>query len=52
MFGGRYTFAPEAEGGVLVMAEDKSLCHSRLALLQAIVALADGVADFSLMEGF
>ncbi len=45
-------FAPEAEGGVLVMAEDKSLRHSRLALLQAIVALADGVADFSLMEGF
>ena len=42
----------EAEGGVLVMAEDKALRKNRLALLQAIVALADGVADFSQMEGF
>jgi glycyl-tRNA synthetase len=45
-------FAPEVEGGVLVMAEDKALRKNRLALLQAIVALADGVADFSQMEGF
>jgi glycyl-tRNA synthetase len=45
-------FAPEVEGGVLVMAEDRALRENRLALLQAIVALADGVADFSQMEGF
>jgi len=37
---------------VLVMAEDEQLRRSRLALLQRIVALADGVADFSVVEGF
>jgi glycyl-tRNA synthetase beta subunit len=37
---------------VLVMAEDEKLKRNRLALLQRIAALADGVADFSRLEGF
>ncbi len=37
---------------VLVMAEDESLRYNRLGLLQRIAALADGVADFSRLEGF
>jgi glycyl-tRNA synthetase len=37
---------------VLVMAEDEALRKSRLALLQRIVALAEGIADFSMLEGF
>jgi glycyl-tRNA synthetase len=37
---------------VLVMAEEKELRENRLALLQRIVSLADGVADLSVMEGF
>ena len=37
---------------VLVMAEDEALRNNRLALLQRIAALADGVADFSRLEGF
>jgi glycyl-tRNA synthetase len=37
---------------VLVMAEDKSLRENRLGLLQRIVALADGIADLSKLEGF
>jgi glycyl-tRNA synthetase len=37
---------------VLVMAEDEQLRRSRLALLQRIAALADGVADLSKLEGF
>ncbi|KPL82456.1 hypothetical protein SE15_09895 [Thermanaerothrix daxensis] len=37
---------------VLVMAEDAGLRANRLGLLQRIVALADGVADFSKLEGF
>ncbi len=37
---------------VLVMAEDENLRRNRLGLLQHIVALADGVADFSKLEGF
>ncbi len=37
---------------VLVMAEDPALRANRLGLLQRIVALADGVADFSKLEGF
>jgi len=37
---------------VLVMADDAVLRQNRLALLQRIVALADGVADFSRLEGF
>ncbi len=37
---------------VLVMAEDETLRRNRLGLLQRIAALADGVADFSKMEGF
>ena len=45
-------FATEQEGGVLVMHEDKTLRENRLALLQHIVALASGVADFSQLEGF
>ncbi len=39
-------------GGVLVMADDENVRHNRLALLQGIVHLADGVADFSKLEGF
>ncbi|MBN1122914.1 MAG: glycine--tRNA ligase subunit beta [Anaerolineae bacterium] len=45
-------FAPAEEGGVLVMHEDAAIRENRLALLQNIAALADGVADFSQMEGF
>ncbi len=37
---------------VLVMTEDDKLRENRLALLQRIVALADGVADMSKLEGF
>jgi glycyl-tRNA synthetase len=37
---------------VLVMAEEEELRRNRLALLQRIAALADGVADMSRLEGF
>jgi glycyl-tRNA synthetase len=37
---------------VLVMAEDEKVQKNRLALLQRIAALAEGVADFSKLEGF
>ena len=37
---------------VLVMAEDEAIRHNRLALMQRITALADGVADLSYLEGF
>jgi glycyl-tRNA synthetase len=37
---------------VLVMAEDAKLKNNRLGILQRIVRLADGVADFSKLEGF
>ncbi len=40
------------ETGVLVMAEDPALRENRLALLQHIVALAEGIVDLSRMEGF
>jgi len=37
---------------VMVMAEDKAIRENRLALLQRIVHLADGVADLSRLESF
>ena len=37
---------------VLVMAEDETVRKNRLGLVQAIAALADGVADMSRLEGF
>jgi glycyl-tRNA synthetase len=37
---------------VLVMAEDVGVRKNRLALLQRLAALADGVADMSRLEGF
>ena len=37
---------------VLVMAEDAALRQARLALVQQIAALPDGVADLSCLEGF
>ncbi len=37
---------------VLVMAEDESLRQARLALLQRIARLADGIVDLSRLEGF
>ena len=37
---------------VLVMAEDQHVRQNRLGLLQRIAALANGVADFSRLEGF
>jgi len=37
---------------VLVMTEEAALRNNRLALLQRVVALAAGVADFSKLEGF
>jgi glycyl-tRNA synthetase len=40
------------ESGVLVMAEDQALRENRLAQLQHIAALADGIIDLSRLEGF
>ncbi len=40
------------ESGVLVMDEDKSLRENRLAQLQHIAALAEGIVDLSRLEGF
>jgi glycyl-tRNA synthetase len=37
---------------VLVMSEDERLRENRLALMQRIVNLADGIADLSKLEGF
>lgn len=37
---------------VLVMAEDETVRANRLGLVQRIAALAEGVADFSKIEGF
>jgi glycyl-tRNA synthetase len=37
---------------VLVMAEDASIRANRLALVQHIVSMAEGVCDFSRLEGF
>lgn len=37
---------------VLVMAEDRELQENRLALLQRIAALSEGVADLGKLEGF
>ena len=37
---------------VLVMAEDAQVRHNRLGLLARLAALADGVVDFSRLEGF
>ena len=40
------------ESGVLVMVEDRDLRENRLAQLQAIAALAEGIVDLSRLEGF
>jgi glycyl-tRNA synthetase len=40
------------ESGVLVMDEDQSLRENRLAQLQHIAALAEGIVDLSRLEGF
>ncbi|MBN1812199.1 MAG: glycine--tRNA ligase subunit beta, partial [Anaerolineae bacterium] len=40
------------ESGVLVMDEDVSLRENRLAQLQHIAALAEGIVDLSRLEGF
>ena len=40
------------ESGVLVMAEEQVLQENRLAQLQHIAALADGIVDLSRLEGF
>ncbi|HEY3343824.1 MAG TPA: glycine--tRNA ligase subunit beta [Anaerolineaceae bacterium] len=37
---------------VLVMAEDPAIRSNRLGMLQRIAAMADGVADLSVLEGF
>jgi glycyl-tRNA synthetase len=37
---------------VLVMDEDEAVRQNRLALLQRVAALADGIADLSQLEGF
>jgi glycyl-tRNA synthetase len=37
---------------VLVMVEDETVRHNRLALLQRVSALSDGVVDLSFLEGF
>lgn len=38
--------------GVLVMTENQAQRENRLGLLQRVASLADGVADFSRLEGF
>jgi glycyl-tRNA synthetase len=40
------------ESGVMVMAEDQGLRENRLAQLQHIATLADGIVDLSRLEGF
>jgi len=40
------------ESGVLVMAADEAIRKNRLAQLQHIAALADGIVDLSRLEGF
>jgi glycyl-tRNA synthetase len=40
------------ESGVLVMTEDDAIRKNRLAQLQHIAALADGIVDLSRLEGF
>ncbi len=40
------------ESGVLVMAEERALRENRLAQLQHIAALAEGIVDLSRLEGF
>ncbi len=45
-------FAPAEGGGVLVMHPDRAIRENRLALLQHIVALAEGIVDLSQLEGF
>ena len=40
------------ESGVLVMAEDRALRENRLAQLQHIATLAEGIVDLSRLEGF
>jgi glycyl-tRNA synthetase beta subunit len=40
------------ESGVLVMAEEQALRENRLAQLQHIAALAEGIVDLSRLEGF
>jgi glycyl-tRNA synthetase len=40
------------ESGVLVMDEDRALRENRLAQLQHVAALADGIVDLSRLEGF
>jgi len=37
---------------VMVMVEDEKVRDNRLALLQRVAALAEGVADMSKLEGF
>ncbi|MCJ7737846.1 MAG: glycine--tRNA ligase subunit beta, partial [Anaerolineae bacterium] len=46
---GRYF---ERDSGVMVMADDRALRENRLAQLQHIAALADGIAALSRLEGF
>jgi len=38
--------------GVLVMDDDEAVRQNRVALVQRVVALADGLADLSFLEGF
>jgi len=40
------------ESGVMVMADDKALRENRLALLQGVASLADGIVDLSRLQGF
>ena len=40
------------ESGVMVMAEDRALRENRLAQLQHVAALAEGIVDLSRLEGF
>ena len=37
---------------VMVMADDEAIRENRLALLQRVAQLADGIVDLSKLEGF
>jgi glycyl-tRNA synthetase beta subunit len=37
---------------IWIMCDDKELRENRLALLQAIIVLAEGIVDLSYLEGF
>ena len=47
-----HVLAKDLETGYRLMAQDQALKQNRLAQLQHVAALADGVVDLSRLEGF